>query len=458
MTSAPALLLVVAVLQLLTVGVSAQPAVVSIHVSPSGADGPLCGASPATACLSLRGALDQLPPAGASILLADGTYSGVNNTNIELQPSPPLRIAAANAGAGRVVLDAEGAAGRRHFTLLMGTNSSVLPPSSSRIDIEGLTLRGGRASLAGSILVQGDGVNLGATVRISDCVFQQNSNPAGPQVDSAGAVFVSKAVLPGSLQSVQQQPAMVPPGPPANPMSVISANGKPPVSPYGSATWTDAPPLPQLEEDGGTFRPAVIFRGCVFERNSFVPVSPLTGAYSAGSLAVHGSVVALLGCSFRLHTAPSYLVMLLTGVGGTWVDRSTFEQGAVSSIGVTVVDVFIPQVDSAHNLLVSRTNFTALSAQDVPLSFMADLLGKQIGTAITHFGYSSVTLIDTLIDENSGTALSIGAVGLFRMFGGAISRAVSMVDSLVNLPAATSAIFSRTSFTDNGHRNRNSGT
>jgi predicted membrane GTPase involved in stress response len=44
------------------------------------------------------------------------------------------------------------------------------------------------------------------------------------------------------------------------------------------------------------------------------------------------------------------------------------------------------------------------------------------------------------------------------MFGGAISRAVSMVDSLVNLPAATSAIFSRTSFTDNGRRNRNSGT
>ena len=43
-------------------------------------------------------------PAAPVGLLAEGTYRGVNNTNIELQPSPPPRIAAANAVAGAVLL------------------------------------------------------------------------------------------------------------------------------------------------------------------------------------------------------------------------------------------------------------------------------------------------------------------------------------------------------------------
>ena len=457
----PLLLLATA---LLAVRVVAQPSVTTVHVSLSGADTAGCGTLPdADACLSLRFALTQVPIAGATILLADGTYTGVNNTNIELRPTPPLHIKAAHTG--RVIIDAESVSQRRHFTLLLGTNSSVLPPSSSRIDIEGLTLRNGRALMAGSILIRGDAINIGATVGITDCVFEQNMgqvgvyNPIGPMPETlvtAGAVFVWSAVLPGSLQSAQNQPAMIPPGRAADPKLVGMAPGAP-ESPYASSAWTDTPPLPQLEEDGGTFRPAVIFRRCEFVKNTIFDeyLNYMSSVVSAASVALDTSVVAMLDCTFRDHAPPALHVLMLSGRGDTWLHGCVFQDANVGSISVSAFEMYFSMEGMEHNLVVSQSHFNGLVAHPVT-PYMVDLMGKQVGAALMQFGGGCVTFIDTHVVGTKGTAIVVGARGIFRMHGGSIAQSVSLVDSLINMPAPTSLLFSRTTFSENGQQQQHS--
>ena len=405
------------------------PPSVTLHVALDGADVAGCGTLPdANACLSLRHALSLVPAAtAATILMANGTYSGVNNTNIVLTAASPRRIAALHTG-GHVVLDVKGTSGLRHFNVMLGGWGTVTPPDWSRITLEGLTLRGGKATCAGSIMVMGDAVNAGAVLRVVDCVFESNHVELSPvhwKEPSAGAVFVLNAVLPGSAQSVRNQSAMSPPGPNVQPNSIPATTGTaPPMSPYATDAWADSPPVPTLAEDGriGTFLPAVIFQRCVFAGNKIsFGTEPMIISTAAGSIAVHQSVVAVMDCTFRAHPPPVVVLALLTGVGATWVHRCTFENVHASSIGVTVSDSFLPLNDSHHYLVVSESRFLGLSALAAPIPSIADMLGGQIGSVIIHFGYGSVTLIDTHIVNNIGTAITAGAAGSFRMYGGSFT-------------------------------------
>ena len=135
---------------------TAQPSAASRYVDPiHGIDEPACGTGVGSdACASLAYTLSPavFPPTGATLWLADGVYTGPLNVNLGLG-SAPVRIKSIN-GPDAVTMDANSTMGYRHFTInttLSGVSHFTEPSS-----IEGITLRNGLATLAGSVYVFGN--------------------------------------------------------------------------------------------------------------------------------------------------------------------------------------------------------------------------------------------------------------------------------------------------------------
>jgi hypothetical protein len=240
--------------------ITEDPSTLTIYLSSNAlaaSDAAGCGLSLSTPCQSMSGALSQVPPSGATILIADGVYFGPRNGNLAFGLAP-VRIASVN-GPDTVRFDGE--LQRRIFNI---TLSSYAPAVVANSTIEGITFMRGRAMYGGAVLIRGNGFNTGNLFTFINCVFERNIGVPIPAVGgslfstpSAGAVGIYNAVIPGSKTSAQHA-AFYPPNLPRSTSVPPSVNRAAP-NPIVSPAWLVEPSSP-------TFVPAVHFLNCQASR------------------------------------------------------------------------------------------------------------------------------------------------------------------------------------------------
>lgn len=166
-TPTSAALAVIALLWMLGWSQSTMAAGATFHVDPGGSDSNTCGEA-ATPCRTIKFAVETRAAEGDTVLVAAGTYTEQFN----LQPDVDVRSA---SGPAATFIDGEDVRGPMIWALNI--------PVTQKAELEGFTVT--RSNNTGME------VN-GASLLISDCVFEENTGNAGGGINIRGAgVIVS---------------------------------------------------------------------------------------------------------------------------------------------------------------------------------------------------------------------------------------------------------------------------
>ena len=345
----------------------------------------------------IKSALD-LASDGDTIIIANGSYSGVNNSNLTVSQSG-LTIKAAEGATPSI----SGSSARRIFTL-----------AGSNIFIQGLFLTSGRinSNYGGGVLIASDGITIknctfynckalyggaifinGNNIAIDDCEFRSNTALDNAKITRGGAIYIN-----GGFSNILVNNSRFG----VNGYNRGDNGGA--VFMSSSAVFNNSIFSNNIADDnGGAFYVTnaasnSVFDNCIFNNNAaYGSYSAVTGG---GAMAIYGTSNKIINSQFNKNWVGDNGGALVVYRSNNEIINNSFDENKAARGGAICFRLLSTDVNENNSII--GCNFTG---NGKPFSYSKEVISK--GGAI--FSYADKTyILDSKFEDN--VAMSGGAI------------------------------------------------